>query len=230
MPDDPGTDRQQNPQHGNSREYILSRLEAAGLYDLAKAVRADRVSAFAVACQLGWSARPENIGNGSRNQARQRRHQLDALANDDQKNTRLMELWLGPNPSQGSLFNSREELQTAWETNRAEVMARWGSHGRRPQGWWQLDPEAGNLEYPGYNRERSTLWRANVLTADERAELESGWRREFDAARGKGARARREAFEHHDIPADLVAKWSARKKRPPSLAQRGPSQGRSLKT
>src|SRR5262245_40120793 len=91
-----------------------------------------------------------------------------------------MELWLGPNPSAGSLFNSREELVQAWTEHRDEIMAQWGSHGRRPMAWWEFD--AGALKHPGYDRERSTLWRAGHLTADEKAALEREWKAAFAEA------------------------------------------------
>ena len=82
----------------------------------------------------------------------------------------LQELWLGAHPTTGSHFRSREDLVAAWEAGRAVVMRLWGSHGRRPMGWWEFD--AGDLKHPGYDRERSVLWRAGVLSAVECAELE----------------------------------------------------------
>ena len=124
----------------------------------------------------------------------------------------LQELWLGAHPTTGSCFCSREELVAAWAAGRAVVMRLWGSHGRRPMGWWEF--EAGDLKYPGYYRECSTLWRAGVLSEAERAELEAEWRQAFDAAKGKSARERREAFEHHDIPSELIAAWTAVRRRP----------------
>lgn len=123
----------------------------------------------------------------------------------------LQELWLGAHPTTGSCFRSREELVAAWAAGRGVVMRLWGSHGRRPMAWWEF--EAGNLKHPGYSRERSTLWRAGVLTEAERVEVETEWRREFDAAKGKGAAARREHYEHHDIPLELVEKWTPQKKK-----------------
>jgi len=78
-------------------------------------------------------------------------------------------------------------------------------------GWWEF--EAGDLKHPGYFRERSALWRAGVLSDDEKAFLERDWRREFDAAREKDARERREHYEHHDIPAELVARWKGESRR-----------------
>src|SRR6516225_3511843 len=99
----------------------------------------------------------------------------------------LQELWLGAHPSTGSYFRSREELVAAWQAGRAVVMRLWGSHGRRPRGWWEF--ESGGLTHPGYFHERSVLWRApGVLSAAERAELEDAWAVEFAAARGMSAR------------------------------------------
>src|SRR5262249_45594695 len=123
----------------------------------------------------------------------------------------LEELWLGAHPTTGSLFRSREELVAAWAQGRAVVMRLWGSHGRRPLGWWEF--EAGDLEHPGYFRERSVLWRAGVLSEAERIELEHQWKAEFAAARGMDARARREHFEHHDVPDELIREWTAARRR-----------------
>jgi len=44
---------------GNSRAYILARLERDGFVHWAEAIRAHRVSAHAVAVELGWSKGPE---------------------------------------------------------------------------------------------------------------------------------------------------------------------------
>src|SRR5262252_5825080 len=85
------------------------------------------------------------------------------------------------------------------------------SHGRRPMAWWEFD--AGDLEHPGRDREQSTLWRAGVLSESERAEVEAEWRREFDVTRGKSARERREHYEFHDIPDELIERWQGTRKR-----------------
>jgi hypothetical protein len=37
---------------GSRRDYILARLERDGRHDLAEAIRADRVSAYTIACEL----------------------------------------------------------------------------------------------------------------------------------------------------------------------------------
>lgn len=124
----------------------------------------------------------------------------------------LQELWLGP-CNGGSVFSSTEELRAAWARGRAVVMRLWGSGGRRPQAWWHLDSEAEGLRYPGYFRERSFLYATNMLTSEERILLEREWRAAFDAARGMGARERREHLEHHDVPAELIERWNQKRQR-----------------
>lgn len=124
----------------------------------------------------------------------------------------LQELWLGPRNG-GSVFETAEQLRDAWARGRTVAMRLWARGGRRPQGWWQLDPEAEKFEYPGYSRERSYLYERNVLSQQERSELEREWREAFDVARGKDAQERRADFEHHDIPHELIEAWTAARKR-----------------
>src|SRR5262249_22533358 len=161
--------------HGTSKAYIVDRLRREGETALLAAVEAGRISALAAAVELGWVKRPPVVGRYP-HRAHRRDFQLRAIADGGSVLSQMQELWLGPNPSHGSLFSSREELQAAWEKHRDEVMRLWGSHGRRPMAWWEFD--AGDLKHPGYSRERSTLWRAGVLTEAEKAELERDWRRE----------------------------------------------------
>src|SRR5262245_53776349 len=71
----------------------------------------------------------------------------------------LQELWLGPNPS-CSVLRSKQEARKAWLQYRDEVMPLSG-RGRRPLAWWCY--EAGELRYPGRDRERSTLYENNML-------------------------------------------------------------------
>jgi len=131
----------------------------------------------------------------------------------------LQELWLGAHPTTGSCFRTREELVAAWAAGRAVVMRLWGSHGRRPMAWWEFD--AGDLEHPGYSHERSYLYEAGVLSEAERSELEAEWRHEFDAARGKSARERREHYEFHDIPPELIERWQGERRRRSKLRTEG---------
>src|SRR5262249_37910165 len=95
----------------------------------------------------------------------------------------LMELWLGPS-QRGSRFRDEAELREAWAKNRNRLMERWGSSGRRPMAWWEF--EAGDLRYPGYDRERSFLFERGLFADAERAELVPHWREEFDRAHSPG--------------------------------------------
>jgi len=134
----------------------------------------------------------------------------------------LQELWLGAHPTTGSCFCTREELVAAWAAGRAVVMRLWGSHGRRPAGFYEFEWEGSR---PAYDVERSTLWRAGVLSAEEKAELEREWRCGFETAQTPdfsmntgceiltGARAQTAHYRWADVPAELVQRWTAEHKR-----------------
>jgi len=194
--------------HGTSKAYIVDRLRREGETALLAAIEAGKITALTAAVELGWVLRPPKRG---RNIQRTKRiaHQVRTITGEGFSSGQIMELWLGPNPT-GSFFNSPEELRAAWEANRDEVMRQWGSHGRRPQGWWAFDTQ---LEYPGHSRERSFLCRAGVLSELERIEMEAEWKVEFDEAKGKSASERREHYEHHDIPAELIEVWTQERPR-----------------
>jgi hypothetical protein len=134
-----------------------------------------------------------------------------------------MELWLGAS-HHGSSFASEEERRRLWEAHRERLMRWWGTDGRRPQAWWRYD--APNIPYPGYARERSTLWAAGLLGKQERHALEAYWREEFarawqpsfffTAAPGEilqGEAARQKHFAWADIPSALVEQWEAARQR-----------------
>ena len=91
------------------------------------------------------------------------------------------------------------------------------SPGRRPLAWWQYDAPV-TVKWPGYERERSTLWQAGLLLGDdERAALEAEWRRELDFAQRLPAGERRAAhYAWADIPEGLLRRWTlaATKKKP----------------
>src|SRR5258708_40191808 len=110
----------------------------------------------------------------------------------------LQELWLGVNPSLGSLFADREELRAAWEKHRVTLMVLFGSNGRRPAAWYEFSAPPG-VQFSD-DHERSTLWRAGVLDAEEARELEAEWYREFERAAGYDAKARRHHMEHCHVP------------------------------
>jgi hypothetical protein len=132
-----------------------------------------------------------------------------------------MELWLGPSGT--SVFTSREALKSTWERARERMMASL-SPGRRPMGWWEFD--AGDLKHPGYDRERSTLWRAGLLSADEKIALEAEWQTEFETAQAPdftlndgsdeilvGDCARAAHYRWADIPDKLVKRWEKAERR-----------------
>ena len=134
-----------------------------------------------------------------------------------------MELWLGAS-HHGSAFASDEERRRLWEAHRERLMRWWGTDGRRPQAWWRYD--APNIPYPGYARERSTLFAAGLLSKREVEELTATWRTEFSrawqpsffftAAPGEilqGEAARQKHFAWADIPSALVQQWEAARQR-----------------
>jgi hypothetical protein len=124
---------------------------------------------------------------------------------------------MGPNA--GTFFRSREELQRTWEESRDYMLRVFGRPGRRPMAWWEFD---ASVAYPGYDHERSTLWRMGVLDTEEKAALEDDWKQEFARAYAPGfsiarpfgeepiagAAARRMYFAHCDIPAELIQVWT----------------------
>src|SRR5262245_26007122 len=212
--DTPATPRRQQ---GTSRDYLIDRLRRAGRTDFLDAIERGEISAHTAAIEMGWIKRASTVVTITP-QARRRRLRLEAIADGGLSPSQAQELWLGPNPTQGSLFSSREELVQAWTEHRDVLMARWGSHGRRPMIWWELD--AGDLEHPGYFCERSYLYEHNVLSESERAEVEVEWRRDFEAAKGKSARERREAYRFADIPLELVERWQGERRRRPKPRKR----------
>lgn len=62
--------------HGAGRGYIFARLRRENRFDLIAAIESRKVSAFAVAVELGWMTRPPIRGTGSANQARSRTYAL----------------------------------------------------------------------------------------------------------------------------------------------------------
>src|SRR5215831_11162940 len=88
-----------------------------------------------------------------------------------------MELWLGPS-HRGSAFESAAQQQWAWTSNRDRLMQQYACNGKRPWAWWRL--EMGRA-HPG-DHQASILYEMGQLGEEERAELESEWRREFTRA------------------------------------------------
>ena len=119
-------------------------------------------------------------------------------------------------------FATEDEHRDAWIRNRDRLLG--GCRGHRPAGWWRY--EAGDLPYPGYDREQSTLYEVGVLDEEERAELVRWWHEQYLRAQAanfwhclgpgrslKGGPARRAHYRWADIPASLLAEWSAAHRR-----------------
>jgi hypothetical protein len=135
-----------------------------------------------------------------------------------------MELWLGPSHN-GSSFENDAHRREMWFRHRDRVMRQWAKGGRRPVGWWLYESSQFGLQrYPTYQYERSVLWEAaGVLSEEERAQLESEWRREWDRCWDEphffhcagpdknftGDEARAYHLVWADVPPELVYKWLA---------------------
>jgi hypothetical protein len=196
-------------------------LKRENLTELAAAVEAGDLSAFAAGVQCGWIKRSPTLAAVT-HQARKRQVRLQAITGEYSPGEK-MELIYGPNPSQGSLFNSREELVAAWAACRDELLER-ANPGRRPQGFYEF--EFSGPRRPPYDTERSTLWKMGLLRADEKAALETEWKAAFQEAQPDdftvtdgpgellhGDFARAAHYAHHDIPPALVKRWSAAARR-----------------
>src|SRR6516165_4900275 len=195
-------------------ESLTRRLREAGRQDLLDLISEGKLSTFAAAVAANIVRRRPILGGGSSNQAKRRAALLRGLSGAEPGAEpealgpgAKMELQYGPSPNFGSYFNSREELDEAWKTHRDELLARCNP-GRRPAAFYEFEWSGPR---PAYAIERSTLWRAGLLTEAERTELEAEWKAAFDGVRGDG-RARREHLEHHDVPAELVREWAAERR------------------
>jgi hypothetical protein len=127
-------------------------------------------------------------------------------------------LLYGPLHPGDDSFEDEVAARQAWEKNRASILACYQS-GRRPWAWRTYDfPQ---VPWKGYANECSVLWRAGVLSAEEKALLERRWRQEFEkalqpdfffcAGQGKfldGAAARAAHHRAVDIPSELVKRWT----------------------
>src|SRR5262249_30949427 len=165
--------------HGTSKRYIVDRLKREGETALLAAVEAGKITALTAAVELGWVQRPPVVGKYPQ-RAKRRDFQLRAIADDGHvTSAQWQELWLGPQPGGKSVFSSRQELVAAWERARERMMASLGP-GRRPCAYYEFEYPGGRR--PAYAEERSTLWRANLLSDAERTTLEAEWKTEFETA------------------------------------------------
>ena len=120
-------------------------------------------------------------------------------------------------------FRDEDARRAAWIRHRDWLMARC-RHGRRPEAWW--DFEAPIARPDDFDYEKAQLWEANLLTPEERAELEAEWREDFEAAQTPdfwlcvgpgehltGAVARHAHYRDRGIPRALIKRWSAERRR-----------------
>jgi hypothetical protein len=125
--------------------------------------------------------------------------------------TQEMELWLGPRG--GSAFNDDEQRRRLWVEHRDRLIELFAHGGRRPQAWWKFE---ALFKYPGFNREKSTLWAAGFLGDEERCELEQDWRKEFFRSlqpgftfkNFTGSEAHIQFLIFHDVPPELAEQWA----------------------
>jgi hypothetical protein len=134
-------------------------------------------------------------------------------------------------------FRDEDEHRDAWIRNRDRLLA-WYRHGRRPAAWWQF--EAGDLRYPGHDRERSMLYEAGLLGEEERVELVAHWRARFVQAQQpgfmfcighaksgdtfatwlEGEAAKKAHYAWSGIPKKLLKEWTrARRRRSRTVRQ-----------
>jgi hypothetical protein len=222
-------------QQGTSREYLLDRLRREGHADWVEAIEAGRVSAFSVACELGWVTRSPTLLGERAHQSKRRRHRLAEerqrisapRLQPDQLTSHQREFLLyGPDDRCGDAFNTEAEVEAAWQRHRDALLA-CCPPGRRPWGWRIFD--APHVAWRGYDRELSINWAANVLTPEEKAQLERQWHKDFEKAHSptfsfclgpdhflKGEAAKRAHLAWADVPLELVRQW--KKEKPPSAA------------
>jgi len=72
MDDDLVPPQSDPPLRGNSRGYLLQRLERDGHHELLAAIDAKMLTVYAAACEVGYVTRPEPTGRGSPNAAKRR--------------------------------------------------------------------------------------------------------------------------------------------------------------
>jgi len=220
--------------HGTSKTYIVERLRRENQTALLAAVENGQITALSAAVSLGWVIRPPLLG-GSTHRAHRRDFRLRE-ARGELGPGEKMELIYGPSPAMGSCFDSREALEAAWTAARGELLGR-ANPGRRPQAFYEF--EWPDPHRPPYAEERSTLWYRGLLVEAERLALEIEWKAAFREAQApdftlndgsgellKGDCARAAHYRHHDIPRELVRRWTAAARRrarargaPPAKAQ-----------
>jgi hypothetical protein len=152
---DRGKRRPQRPQ-GNSRQALMRRLRRDHP-QLHRLVLDGQISPYRAAVVAGFRRPPGP------------RPKRSTDSSDPGDAEVLLELWLGPNESRGSVFADADELRQAWLRHRDKVMALWGSNCRRPQAWWEFS----DWEFPGYDAEPAFLFKHDLLSPEERIRYET---------------------------------------------------------
>lgn len=122
----------------------------------------------------------------------------------------LQELRLGPTKGR-SVFADEVAFRDAWARHGARLMASLPP-GRRPWAWYLIN----GVIYPGYDRERATLYLEGDLTELEEEKLLAYWRQEFDRANTDTAafpHVRRAHYAWADIPLELAVTWTRERRR-----------------
>jgi hypothetical protein len=209
--------------HGTSKQYLVERLRRENQTAFLAAIEAGKITALTAAVELGWVKRPPGMGGGNIQRTKRIAHQVRTITGAGLSAGEKMELQYGPSPAQGSLFNSREELESAWAACRDELLER-ANPGRRPAGFYEF--EWPDPHRPPYAEERSTLWRRGLLTETERITLEAEWKEAFAEAQAPdftlndgsgellvGDCARQAHYVWADIPRELIKRWTTAARR-----------------
>ena len=117
-----------------------------------------------------------------------------------------MEIWFGVMKGKTSAFANDDERKRIYFEQRDKWLRFWANNGRRPMAYWRYESP---IPYPGFDRERSTLYTAGLLGAEEVRELEEYWHTEFE-------RSVTQPWDDHidhlifcDVPAELADRWAA---------------------
>jgi hypothetical protein len=120
-------------------------------------------------------------------------------------------------------FADDEERREAWEVHRDYFMSHC-RYGYRPGAWW--DYEAPIARPADRNYGPAALWEANLLDPHEREACERSWRAHFEQSFEphfgiclgpgewlKGEEARKHHWTTYGIPARLIRRWLAERRR-----------------
>jgi len=115
-----------------------------------------------------------------------------------------MELWFGPRGKTSAFANDDERKRIYFE-QRDKWLRYWANNGRRPMAWWEFEAP---FKYPGFNRERSTLYTAGLLGADESKQLEEYWHTEFERSVTKPWDEHIDHLIFCDVPPELAERFA----------------------